>query len=723
MDEAAVDGDDSGQDAIPDISLLSGVLSAREAAAALNVNERTIRRAIARGDLEAPKRGRAFQITPVALARYRERGKTPRRPGSGPSRQSRVPPVLRLVDSVRGPAFEIPRPLTTFFGREREVAAVAAFLAQPGVRLLTLTGPGGTGKTRLALRVAEVIASRYSDGVAFIPLAAVADSTLVPSAVAQALGLREQGGRSIRERTVAALRDRDLLLILDNFEHVIPAATFITDLMAECPDLRILVTSRVTLGVSGEQRFPVPPLSLPAPAVMETAATVRQGDAVELFEARAQATQPRFRLTDGNAGVVAEICRRLDGLPLAIELVAARVAVLPPHALLARLERRLPLLTGGPRDAPRRLRTMRDAIAWSHDLLTAEEQVLFRRLAVFMGGCTLDAAAVMADDDDALTGISSLVASSLLREEEDAHGQPRFLMLETVREYGLERLAEAGEETAIRQRHARYFLDLAERWSPDPPMPGETQRLLAIAPEYDNIRLALGWFEAQNDSEALLRLTGSLFEFWFSTCLYHEGRQWVQRALSRGEACAPAVRLRALSTAGTLVWAQGDTAEATRLIGEELALARAIGDPSRLAAALINAGLLAGSQEDFVSAEQAMDEVYHIAADLKDPAASAWIAGIALQNLGGFALGQGNLDLAAERLEASVALVRPAEHHWILGCSLSFLGLVRFLQGDIAAACALIAEGLPQTGVFPICATWRLRCSPLQSLRRLAVGP
>src|SRR5215207_1006872 len=407
-------------------------LTAKEAARVAGVHERTIRRAIARGELPAAKRAGIFQIAPEALVQYRARHRRTSPPLS----------LLRLVEHAPGSAFALPTPLTSFLGRERDIAAVTAALSQPDLRLLTLTGPGGTGKTRLALRVAEELAPRFPDGVAFVPLAAVADPLLIPSAIAQQLGVRERGDRPIGERLIAALHDRRLLLVLDNFEHVLPAAPFVAELLAACPALSILVTSRTMLRLSGEQRFPVPPMTLPDPTITTTATAARQADAVQLFVQRAQAAQPGFVLTDENAGIVAAICRRLDGLPLAIELAAARIPVLPQRALLDRLDRRLLLLTGGPLDAPACLRTMRDAIAWSYDLLPSEEQLLFRRLAVFMGGCTLEAATALAGGGiDVLEGISALVASSLLRQEDGSGGESRFLMLETVREFGLERLA------------------------------------------------------------------------------------------------------------------------------------------------------------------------------------------------------------------------------------------------------------------------------------------
>ncbi|MDP9368914.1 MAG: NB-ARC domain-containing protein, partial [Chloroflexota bacterium] len=397
----------------------------------------------------------------------------------------------------RGPvATPLPAPLTSFVGREREVELVTALLCRGDVRLVTLTGPGGTGKTRLALRLGEDLAGYFGDGVVFVPLAAVTDPDLVLPTVAGVLGVRPAGDQPLTDLLAVTLQDRHLLLVLDNFEQVVEAAPLVTALLAACPRLTVLVTSRVRLQVSGEQAFPVPPFALPAPGE-GTVSCLEAVEAVRLFVARARAAKPDFALTEENGTIVAEVCRRLDGLPLAIELAAARIAHLPPAALLARLERRLPLLTGGARDLPARQRTIRNTIAWSHDLLVPEEQVLFRRLAVFVGGFTLAAAEAVASTSDDLgldvfNGVCSLADKSLLREEDGPGGEPRYLMLETIREFELEQLAAAGEEAAIRDRHAAFFADLAAAIAPYLPWRADADAAVArLDADQDNLRAAL----------------------------------------------------------------------------------------------------------------------------------------------------------------------------------------------------------------------------------------
>jgi predicted ATPase/DNA-binding CsgD family transcriptional regulator len=559
-------------------------------------------------------------------------------------------PLAPLITARRALAPDLPLPLTPFVGREREVAAVRDLLRQEDARLVTLVGPGGVGKSRLALQVAAALAGEFADGVRFVPLAPVTDPAMVAPTMARVLGVREAGDEPVSERLETFVGTKRLLLILDNFEQVVAAAPLLTDLLTVCPGLKLLATSRGRLRVSGEREFPVPPLALPSapaergaqvdkrhersldrsvvpPAALDLSQVV-ESEAVRLFAERARAAKPDFVLNVDNAGAVVGICRRLDGLPLAIELAAARTRVLPPPALLARLERRLPLLTGGGRDLPPRQQTMRNAIAWSHDLLPPPERALFRRLAVFVGGFTLESAAAIHGDGaaelDLLDGVSALLEGSLLTEIEPAEGEPRFGMLETVREYGLEQLAASGEEDEVRRAHADYYLALAERaeaayWGTGP---GDWRILLE--PEHDNLRAALGWSLERGDATSALRLGSALEPLWWFGGHEEEGRRLLRAALARSEAAPPAVRARAVVVAGLLAAEQGDYADAVALAEEGLALGQRHGDRAATAGATYVLGTVATSQGHDAAARGHLERALALFRDLGHHGRTGW---------------------------------------------------------------------------------------------------
>jgi predicted ATPase len=416
---------------------------------------------------------------------------------------------------------------------------------------LTLTGPGGVGKTRLALAIADDAAPSFADGVAFVDLAPLRDPALVLPAVAQRLGVREGGGLALADAVATFLKPRRVLLLLDNVEHLLAAAPGVATLLAACPALQVLATSRAPLRLLGEQLLPVPPLALPDPAAPPALADLAVTEAVTLFVQRARAVAPGFALSEANAAAVAEVCARLDGLPLALELAAARLRLLSPQALLALLTRRLRVLTGGERDRPDRQRALRDTLAWSHDLLPADARVVFRRLAVFAGGFDLEAARAVAagPETDALAvleALGTLVDHGLAHEVQAPGGEPRFGMLETVREFAEERLAECGEADATARRHALHFLALVERAAPALAEAWSPAWLERLGAEHGNLRAALAWLEAGGEPEAFLRLVEALYHFWLIRCHYREGLAWLERALARDGGPPSEARARVL---------------------------------------------------------------------------------------------------------------------------------------------------------------------------------
>jgi predicted ATPase/class 3 adenylate cyclase len=601
-------------------------------------------------------------------------------------------PPLRSLD-VR--PHNLPIQPTALIGRAREVAEITRLL-RGEARLVTLTGPGGTGKTRLALQVAAELLDDFPDGVWFVNLAPISDPSLVVSTIAQTLGVRETDGRPLIESLKDFLRPKSVLLTLDNFEQVVEAAPVVSDLLGAASGLRMLVTSRIGLRLRAEQRYPVPPLSLPDSSRPLGRRRLTQSPAMTLFVQRAQAVQPTFALTDDNAPAVAEICRRLDGLPLAIELAAARVALLTPQAMLSRLDSRLTMLTGGPRDLPARQQTLRDAIVWSYDLLSSAEQTLFRRLAVFVGGCTFDAvhAVCRADDEsgnEVLDGLASLVDASMLRQETTADGEPRFAMLETIREFGLERLEAFSETQRISDQHASYFLHLAEAARPHLQAATRGPWLQRLQREYANVRAALTWTQQRREhAEAFVCIATALERFWHQRGYLSEGRAWLQHALDADDQVSDAARARVRTSIAQIAWLQGDFAAARRYSEVALTIWRRLGDTAGTAEATGRLGVTLVMLGDSDAARPLVEESVALHRRVGDPAPLAF----SLNMLALTALMQGDTAAAQAASEEGLSLYRATGDRWGSAFPLRQLGRLAARRGDLERARALLEEAL-----------------------------
>src|SRR3984957_1435453 len=584
----------------------------------------------------------------------------------------------------------------TFIGREDEAAVLRQLLNRIDVRLVTLTGPGGIGKTRLALQVASEIASEFPGGVCFIPLAAVGEHALVASTIVQAVGIRETDNQSPQERLkeYAAALDQPMLLVLDNFEHLIPAAGIVAQLLAAGPKLKLVVTSQSPLHVYGEHEFPVPPLALPDPKSMPPLEVLSRLPAVALFVERAQAVKHEFALTKENAPVVAAICARLDGLPLAIELAAARIKMLSPAAMLARLESRLNLLTGGARDLPTRQQTLRSTVDWSYGLLNSSEQTLFRRLSVFAGGCTLEGAEAVCDTKgdlglDILDGMASMVDKSLAQQVEHADAETRFVMLSTIREYALERLVESNDESAARRAHAAYYLVLAEEGAED--VVAHPEWLDRFEIEHDNFRLALDYLTKTGDAEWGLRLGAALFRFWETREHLTEGRDAFTRLLALpGTASPPKLRARALFAAAVLAGEQGNYGSARQLFEDSLETCVELNDNRGVAVALNALAVNARERGELADASSLFERCVAIWKDLGD---STDIAR-ALSNLANVTKLQGQYERASSLYDECLTLFRKVEDGAGVAWTLNYQGDVARDRADFAAARSFCEQSL-----------------------------
>jgi predicted ATPase/transcriptional regulator with XRE-family HTH domain len=604
------------------------------------------------------------------------------------------PALLGTGDPVPAPPSPdvLPAPLTRLIGRETELRVLRAILQDADVRLLTVTGPGGVGKTRTAIALATGMQAAFPGGIVFVDLSPLTDPALVVPTIAVAFGVQEAAGQGLLDRLAQFLAGRRLLLLLDNCEPVLGAAPDVATLLGRCPGLTVLATSREPWHVRGEQEFPLQPLPLPAPDRSAAGVAVHDSPAVALFVERAHAVQPQFALTVENANAVVAICQRLDGLPLAIELAAARSKLLPPDALLARFEQRLPLLTAGGRDAPARQRTMRDAIAWSYDLLSPEEQRLFRRLAVFVGGWTLEAAEAVGEARGETTlgvleGMASLADKSLLREADGSGGEPRYLMLETVREFGVERLTNSGEEGAVRAAHADYALALAERIALILRGSQARARFAGLEREHGNLRAALAWFEVRGEGQALLRLTAALGYFWTVSGHWSEGITWQERALAADPRPSHA-RLEALENLGDSAGYQGDIARAEAALDEGLALARRLGEGVKVSSMLLTLGTVRVDQGQYEAGAVHLAEAMAVA----QAAADAYGEILALAHLGVVAWGRGDSARATASLETARVRARDSGHPLPEAVANRYLGLVAAEEGNFAQAAARLRE-------------------------------
>jgi predicted ATPase len=587
-----------------------------------------------------------------------------------------------------------PFPLTDFIGRESEQEAVRQLVRAS--RLVTLTGAGGSGKTRLALEVAADMLAEYAGAVWVVELAAVTNPALVPQVIAARLGVREEPGETLIDALIQYLLDKPVLLVLDNFEQVVPAASTLLELLNAAPHLRILVTSQVALRLRGEKEFQVPTLKLPDAKRLPTVDQLMKYEAIRLFVARAGDAKPDFELTEENAPAVVDICHGLDGLPLAIELAAARIKILTPQVMVSRLKSRMTLLTGGASDLPTRQKTLRATLEWSYSLLNEGEQMLFRWLGVFVGGCTLDAAEAICGrvrEDvplDVLDGLSGLVDKSLLRQQETSHGEPRFWMLQTIQEYALERLTESGEEDSVRQGHAAYYLGVTTEAEQQLKGGEQEEALYCLEVEHDNLRTALDGSLQRSEIETVAALAGALWRFWLTHGHISEGRWWLEKVLAYDSSLPASLRAKALHGAGVLAANQGDYPHAYLLVEDAITIYREPEDTWGVADALNSLGLIAAHEGNDQQAQAHFVESLLLHRRVGNKHGIA----VVLHNLGMMAHERGDYEPAVLFYKESLELARTEGDQSGIAWALNSLGQVALDQGNYDEAFSSYYESL-----------------------------